>query len=298
MKTALILGHKGQDGTYLSKLLVEKGYFIFGVDKDNPFFDLADLNKTIELIKMANPDECYHLAANSVVDAFNFEDHESFQFNVDSILNVLTAIKKTSPKTKLFFAGSSEQFGNAVESPQCETTPFNPRSLYGISKVVGYNMVKYFRETHGLFSCTGIMYNHESPLRPDHFVTQKIVKTALKIKSTKTASLPLGNTRSIRDWGFAGDYVEAMWMMLQAAWPNDYVIGTGTPHSVHDFAQEVFNQLELELKNHLNTGIKRLERPSEVVPLVADPRKIYKDLGWKAKTTLPELIKIMLSGVF
>ena len=259
---ALITGIAGQDGSYLAELLLSKGYEVHGIVRRIAIEDtehklknilhienkinlhVASLDNVLSLIKTVKdvaPDELYHLAASSFV-SYSFEDEISIlNNNVNSTHYLLAAINEFAPKCRIYFAGSSEMFGHVSQSPQDENTPFNPRSIYGISKVASYHLVKNYRQQYGTFACTGILYNHESPRRGYEFVTRKIVSSAVKIKLGLQKDLELGNLDAYRDWGYAPDYVKAMWLMLQAEEPDDYVIASGETHSVRTFAEIAFS---------------------------------------------------------
>jgi len=260
MEKAFITGITGQDGSYLAELLLNKGYQVHGLVrraavesnlhrysrinhiKDKLVLhsgDIVNYERIFELIAMIKPDECYHLAAQSFVQE-SFEDPSTtIMMNIQGTLNILNAIKNASPKTKFYFAGSSEMFGKVKESPQTEKTPFYPRSPYGISKVTGFDLTRNFREAYRLFACSGILFNHESQRRGSEFVTRKITQSIAKIVRKKDNVLVLGNIDAKRDWGFAGDYVYAMWKMLQQQKPDDFVIATGQTHSVRSFIEGI-----------------------------------------------------------
>jgi GDPmannose 4,6-dehydratase len=257
MKKALITGITGQDGSYLAEFLLEKGYAVHGMvrrvaiaDPEHRLWRIKHLLDTIVLhsaslesyasifgvVEKVQPDECYHLAAQSFV-SYSFDDEFStINTNINGTHHVLSAIKNRAPDCRVYFAGSSEMFGHAVETPQHEQTPFHPRSAYGISKVAGFDLTRNYREAHHLFACSGILFNHESPRRGFEFVTRKITSAVAKIKRGLSKELRLGNLEAKRDWGYARDYVQAMWLMLQQDQPDDYVIATSVSHSVREFA--------------------------------------------------------------
>ncbi len=313
-KTALITGITGQDGSYLSELLLSKNYNVHGLvrrvaleDKTHRLWRLRNiLNKIklhaaslesyasiVKVIQKIKPQEVYHLGAQSYV-AYSFEDEFStINTNVNGTHYILSAIKEFSPKTKFYFAGSSEMFGKVAEVPQKETTPFHPRSAYGISKVTGYELTRNYREAYNLFCCTGILFNHESPRRGFEFVTRKISHGAVRIKFGLQKKLSLGNINAKRDWGHARDYVKAMWMMLQQKKPQDFVIGTGEQHSVKDFAKLAFSHLGLDYKKYIVFD-KTLSRPAEVETLLANYNKAKKQLGWRPKIKFKDLVKNMI----
>ena len=312
-KVALITGITGQDGSYLAEFLLSKGYEVHGIIRrvalEDPVYRMWRINHILDslilhsaslesfasifkVIERVRPDECYHLAAQSFV-SYSFQDEFStLNTNVDGTHYILSALKEQAPDCRFYFAASSEMFGLVTETPQNEDTPFHPRSPYGISKVVGYYLTQNYREAYGMFACSGIMFNHESPRRGLEFVTRKITSFAARIKEGLAKSLPLGNLDSQRDWGFAGDYVSAMWLMLQQKKPNDYVIGTGETHSVREFLKLAFSQLDLDYNDYVVVDAN-LYRPAEVQRLMADPSKARDDLGWNAEISFPELVKMM-----
>lgn len=313
---ALITGIAGQDGSYLAELLLSKGYEVHGVVRRVAIEDtehklknirhllnrvhlhVASLDNVLSLIKVVKnvaPDECYHLAASSFV-SYSFEDEISIlNNNVDSTHYLLAAIREFAPHCRVYFAGSSEMFGNALRSPQDETTPFNPRSIYGISKVAGYHLVRNYRSQYGLFACTGILYNHESPRRGYEFVTRKIIAAAVGIKLGSTKPLVLGNLDAYRDWGYAPDYVRAMWLMLQADTPDDYVVATGETHRVRDFVEAAFSSLDLDYEQHVKID-PSLFRPTETVPLCGNASKAATRLGWSRTISFPDMIRVMIEA--
>lgn len=313
-KKALITGIAGQDGSYLAELLLSKGYEVHGIVrriaiedtehklknilhlKDNINLHVASLDNVLSLIKTVKdiaPDEIYHLAASSFV-SYSFEDEISIlNNNVNSTHYILAAINEFAPKCRIYFAGSSEMFGNVNESPQDETTPFNPRSIYGISKVASYHLVKNYREQYGIFACAGILYNHESPRRGYEFVTRKIVSSAVKIKLGSQKNLELGNLDAYRDWGYAPDYVKAMWLMLQAEKPDDYVVASGEMHSVREFADIAFSHLGLDYQKYVKINPKFF-RPSETIQLCGNPFKAVEKLNWTRTKSFKEVIHEMV----
>jgi len=304
-KIAIITGIKGQDGTYLSNFLLKKNYKVIGLcnpkNKSNikltniylKSIDLNDFKKISELIKKTKPNEFYHLAAQSFIN-YKFED-EFFKLNpnINGTHYILSSIKKYSPKTKFYFAASSEMFGDTKFFPQNENSEFNPRSAYGISKVAGFHLTKNYREAYNLFSCSGILYNHESPLRNENFVSKKITMAIARIISKKQKKLTLGNINSKRDWGYAGDYVEAMWKMLQQKKPQDFVIGTGKMHSVKDFLNIAFKYVGLDYKKYIKFD-KKFMRPKDKAVLQADFSKAKKKLNWQPKTNFKQLVHKMV----
>ena len=311
---ALITGITGQDGSYLAEHLLSLGYEVHGIVRrvalEDPTHHLWRLlpiadrlnfhSGTLEsfpalykIMRDVQPDECYHLASQSFV-SISFEDEFStMQTNINGTHYLLAAIKDTSPECRFYFAGSSEMFGKVEEIPQRETTRFHPRSVYGITKVAGFELTRNYREAYDLFTCTGILFNHESPRRGYEFVTRKISSTAARIKLGLEAELRLGNIDAKRDWGFSGEYVRMMHSMLQQDNPDDYVIGTGETHSVREFMQIVFEELKLNYEDYLVID-PRFYRPAEVEILVADPSKAREKLGWEPKVTFEELALSMV----
>ncbi len=309
MKKALITGITGQDGSYLAEFLLKKGYEIHGTTygkSDNIWrienikekikvyeCDVRDENKIIELVKEIIPDEIYHLAS-SVETRIIFEEEQNIlKASFESAHFFLRAIKLYSNKSKFFLAGSSLMFGDVQESPQNENTPFSPNSPYGIAKTAGFYFVKMYREAYGIFACSGILHNHESPRRNFNFIPRKITSIAAKIKFGKENKLVLGNIEARRDWGFAGDYVEAMWLMLQQDKPDDYVIGTGKIHSVKDILDIAFREVGLDWQKYVVIS-EEFFRKEGNVPIVSDISKIKNKLGWQPKTSFEELIKMMI----
>jgi len=309
-KIAIISGISGQDGSYLAELLVKKKYIVYGISnpksknkldiinsiKDKIIIKKLDLNNykiIAALIKKIKPTEFYHLAAQSLIN-FKFED-EFFKLNpnINGTHYILSAIKEFSKKTKFYFAASSELFGNAEKSPQNENSKFNPRSAYGISKVAGFHLTKNYREAYKLFACSGILFNHESPLRNENFVSRKITSSIARIIFKKQKSLTLGSINSKRDWGYAEDYVEAMWKMLQQKKPQDFVIGTGKIHSVKDFVKIAFDYVGLDYKKYVKFD-KKFMRPKDNIILKADFKKAKKILNWSPKTNFKQLVHKMI----
>jgi GDPmannose 4,6-dehydratase len=314
MKKALITGITGQDGSYLAELLLEKGYQVHGIvrrvaleDVDHRLWRIkhlleklilhpASLESYASIFKVAEnvkPDECYHLAAQSFV-SYSFEDEFStINTNINGTHYLLSAIKERAPDCKFYFAGSSEMFGVANVSPQNEDTPFHPRSPYGISKATGFNLTLNYREAYNLHASNGILFNHESPRRGFEFVSRKITFMAAKIKLGLANELKLGNLEAQRDWGFAGDYVQAMWLMLQQDSPGDYVIATGETHTVRELAQAAFGYLDLNWSDFIIAD-KTLYRPAEIFQLKGDYGKGKKILGWEPKVKFHDLVKMMI----
>ncbi|HWQ45748.1 MAG TPA: GDP-mannose 4,6-dehydratase [Longilinea sp.] len=316
MKKALITGITGQDGSYLAELLLSKGYEVHGVvlrsEIEDPIRSLSRLSgvinkitlhagsieafpSLINIIGKVKPDECYHLAASSFV-SYSFDDEFStFNVNINGTHNILSALKNSSPDCKFYFAGSSEMFGRASVSPQNETTPFNPRSAYGITKVTGFYLTSNYRENYGMFASNGILYNHESPRRGYEYVTRKISYGAAQIKLGLKKDLHLGNLDAERDWGYAADYVNAMWLMLQQEKPQDYVIATGEAHTIREFCEIAFSRVGLNYQDHIAFD-QQFYRPVEVVPLVGDASRARNGLGWKPTISFRDLVEMMVDA--
>lgn len=312
MKTALVTGINGQDGSYLAELLLGKGYTVVGVvqrSATDPFDnirhllpdleimagDLGDSGSLMRAVETAAPDEVYNLAAQSFVKS-SFEVPEmTGDVTGVGVTRLLEAVRMIKPDARFYQASSSEMFGKVVETPQTERTPFYPRSPYGVAKVYGHWMTVNYRESYDLFTCSGILFNHESPRRGYEFVTQKIASTAAYIKEGLAKELRLGNLDAKRDWGFAGDYVEAMWLMMQQSTPADYVIGTGETHSVEEFAELAFKHVGLNWRDYVVQD-QRYMRPAEVDILLADPTRAREQLGWKPKVAFPELVTMMVDA--
>jgi GDPmannose 4,6-dehydratase len=315
-KRALITGITGQDGSYLADLLLEKGYEVYGVVRrvafEDPSHRLWRLRDSIDKITLhagslesfaslyrvvaeVRPDECYHLAAQSFV-SYSFDDEFStINTNVNGTHFLLSALKDLAPDCRLYYAGSSEMFGNAPQSPQTEDTPFNPRSPYGISKVAGLHLARNYREAYGMFAAIGILFNHESERRGFEFVTRKISTTVAKIKKGLATELVLGNLDARRDWGYAPEYVHAMWTMLQQDVPDDYVIASGVSHSVREFVEKAFEVVSLSWEQYVRTD-KRLYRPTEINELRGDAGKAQRRLGWSPGLGFERVVEIMVEG--
>jgi GDPmannose 4,6-dehydratase len=314
MKRALITGITGQDGSYLAELLLEKGYEVHGVvrrvaleDARHRLSRILAIRQRIHLhaaslesfpslynaINQIQPDELYHLAAQSFV-SYSFDDaFSTFRTNIDGTHYVLESVKQAAPNCRTYFAGSSEMFGNARETPQNEDTKFSPRSPYGISKVTGYDLSRNYREAYGMFVCSGILFNHESPRRGFEFVTRKITSHVARIKRGLIDTLPLGNLDAQRDWGFAGDYVLAMWQMLQQPKPRDYVIATGETHSVREFCEAAFSHAGLDWQKHVVVD-PDFYRPAEIHQLIGDSSRARQELGWAPTTSFEQLVRSMV----
>ncbi len=316
MSKALITGITGQDGSYLADHLLELGYEVHGVvragspSKSDPRFwrirgafdrlklhtasveNPSEMRHVVEAVK---PDECYHLAAKTFV-SFSFDDEQSIlSTNVNGTHAVLSALKSAAPRCRFFFAGSSEMFGKAEESPQSETTRFHPRTAYGVSKVTGFELTRLYREAHQMHASTGILFNHESPRRGVEFVTRKITSHVARIKAGELNELKLGRTDSLRDWGHAKDYVKAMRAMLQKDAADDYVLATGKTHSVQEFADAAFESAGLDPKQYLKSD-PSLFRPGETTVLVGNPEKARRGLNWTAATPFKEIVREMVES--
>jgi len=316
MKKALITGITGQDGSYLAEFLLAKGYQVHGIVRrvaledvehrlwrikhilDRLTLHAASLENYASIFKVVEkvvPDECYHLAAQSFV-SYSFEDEFStINTNLNGTHYVLSAIKEKACDCKFYFAASSEMFGVAEKSPQNEHTPFHPRSPYGISKVAGHHLTRNYREAYGLFAASGILFNHESPRRGFEFVTRKISNAVVRIKLGLQKELELGNLEAKRDWGFAGDYIEAMWLMLQQEKADDYVIAMEETHSVREFLELAFGHVGLKYQDYVRVN-EKFYRPAEIHELRGDCSKARNKLGWKPKVSFSELVKMMVDS--
>ena len=317
MKKALITGITGQDGSYLTELLLAKGYEVHGIIRRSSSFntdridhlyndpqitgkklflhygDLSDSSSISRLLEKINPDEIYNLAAQSHVKvSFDVPEYTT-DIDATGTCRILDAIRDTRIKTKFYQASSSEMYGKVLEIPQSEKTPFYPRSPYACAKVYSYWITVNFRESYDMFACNGILFNHESPRRGQTFVTRKITYGLAQILAKKADKLYLGNLDAKRDWGFAGDYVEAMWLMLQQEKPDDYVIATGETYSVRDFLDEAFGYVGLDWKKYVEVSEKYF-RPAEVDLLIGDSTKAREKLGWKPEVDFPGLVRMMV----
>jgi len=319
MKKALITGITGQDGSYLAEFLINKGYTVYGIIRRSSSFntqridhlyqdpheksrklhlvygDLNDASSLNTLIKSIRPDEIYNLGAQSHVKvSFEVPEYTAEVTGLGTI-RLLEAIRDTGVKTKFYQASSSEMYGKVLETPQNENTPFYPRSPYGAAKVYAYWMTVNYREAYNMFACNGILFNHESPRRGETFVTRKITMALARIKMGLQKKLYLGNLDAKRDWGFAGDYVEAMWLILQQPKPDDFVIATGETHSVREFLQEAFDHVKLDWKKYVEID-KRYLRPTEVDLLLGDSSKARRVLKWKPKVGFKQLVHMMVDS--
>ena len=310
MPTALVTGLTGQDGSYLAEFLLSKGYTVIGMSRRTSSMnferishiqddltliqgDLHDQSSLVSILETYKPDEIYNLGAQSFVPASWQQAVLTAEVTAIGVLRMLDAIRQTNPKARFYQASSSEMFGKVLEVPQRETTPFYPRSPYGVAKVYGHWITVNYRESYDLYSVSGILFNHESPRRGLEFVTRKITRTAAAIKFGRAKELRLGNLDAQRDWGFAGDYVRAMWMMLQHETPEDYVIGTGETHSVKEFCEIAFGCLNLNYQEYVIQD-PQFYRPAEVDLLISDPSKANNVLGWKPSVTFSELVEMMV----
>ena len=311
-KRALITGITGQDGSYLAELLLDKGYEVFGAVRRTStpsderiahlgdritllVGDLSDTPSLLDAVEESQPDEVYNLAAQSFVgDSWR---QPIYTGDVDGlgVTRLLEAIRRVKPEARFYQAATSEMYGKVHEVPQSETTPFHPRSPYGVAKVYGYYMTLNYRESFGMHASNGILFNHESPRRGLEFVTRKITHAVARIKHGVQNELRLGNTDAKRDWGFAGDYVEGMWLMLQQDEPGDYVLATGETHTVQEFVAEAFDRAGLDWEQHVVID-PRFVRPAEVDLLLGDPGKAKRELGWEPKTTFKGLVDMMVDA--
>jgi len=312
MPTALITGITGQDGSYLAEFLLEKGYRVVGIvrrSSTTPYerighlvdrielvsADLLDQTSLTDAVSEYAPDEIYNLAAQSFVQTSWTQPVLTGEFTALGVTRMLEAMKKAAPRARFYQASSSEMFGKVHESPQRESTPFYPRSPYGVAKVYGHWITVNYRESFGLYAVSGILFNHESPRRGLEFVTRKVTDAVARIKLGRAKEVKLGNLDSRRDWGFAGDYVDAMWRMLQRDEPEDYVIGTGHTCSVRDLCEAAFGCVGLDYREHV-TQDPKFFRPAEVDLLVADPTRAREELGWVPKVSFKSLVEMMVEA--
>jgi GDPmannose 4,6-dehydratase len=316
MKRAFITGITGQDGSYLAELLLDNGYEVHGIIRRVAIEDpehrlwrirhildklvlhaasLESFASIFNVVDKVQPDEIYHLAAQSFV-SYSFEDEFStIGTNINGTHYVLAAMKERAPRARFYFAASSEMYGNAKQTPQNENTAFHPRSPYGISKVAGFQLTENYRQAYNLYAVSGICFNHESPRRGFEFVSRKVANTVARIKLGLTKELVLGNLESKRDWGYAADYVKAMWLMLQQSEPHDYVIATGESHSVTELVQTAFSHVGLDYEKY-TTIDERLYRPAEIYELRGNAAKGTKKLGWQPSVTFERLIHMMVDA--
>jgi GDPmannose 4,6-dehydratase len=310
--TAIITGITGQDGSYLAELLLSKGYGVIGMMRRSSVVtferiehiqdqleiiqgDLHDQSSIMDLIEQHKPDEVYNLAAQSFVPTSWNQPVLTGEVTALGVTRMLEAIRLFSPKTRFYQASSSEKFGKAVEVPQKETTPFYPRSPYGVAKVYGHWITVNYRESYNLFAVSGILFNHESPRRGTEFVSRKITCGAARIKLGLAKELLLGNLEARRDWGFTGDYVQAMWLLMQNDHPEDFVVGTGETHSVQEFCEKAFSYLGLDYKEYVKQD-PRFYRPAEVDLLIADSTRVRQKLGWSPKVDFDGLVEMMVDA--
>jgi GDPmannose 4,6-dehydratase len=311
-KTAFITGVTGQDGSYLAELLLNKGYRVCGMVRRSStenFERIAHIRDRVELyqadlldqtsiagvLAQTQPDEVYNLAAQSFVATSWHQPVLTAEYTAVGVTRMLDAIRQVCPKAKFYQASSSEMYGKVLEVPQKEETPFYPRSPYGVAKVYGHYITVNYRESYGMFACSGILFNHESPRRGLEFVTRKITHHVAKIKCGEAKELRLGNLSSKRDWGFAGDYVKAMWLMLQQDKPDDFVVGTGETHTVQEFVEIAFGHVGLDWQKYVVIDPKFV-RPAEVDLLLADPGKAKRALGWEPTVSFEGLVKMMVDS--
>jgi GDPmannose 4,6-dehydratase len=313
-KTALVLGVSGQDGAYLAKLLLEKGYRVVGSSRDaqiSTFANLArlgikehvqtesvsanDFRSVLQVLKKVEPDEVYNLAGQSSVGLSFSQPMETFESIGIGTLNLLETIRMLEMPVRFYNAGSSECFGNTDGERANEETPFRPRSPYAVAKAAAFWQVANYREAYDIFACSGLLFNHESPLRPERFVTQKIVREACQIKAGLQEKMKLGNISVNRDWGWAPEYVEAMWLMLQQDKASDYIVATGKTYSLEELVETVFSYLELDWREHVELN-QDLLRPTEIKSSLADPGKAERELGWKAKYGMKEVVTMMVDN--
>jgi GDPmannose 4,6-dehydratase len=312
MPTALITGVTGQDGSYLAELLLDKGYRVVGVVRRTSHdsyerighildrveivpADLLDQHSLTTVLRDVQPDEVYNLAAQSFVPTSWGQPVLTGEFTALGVTRLLEGIRLARPEARFYQASSSEMFGKAAETPQSERTPFHPRSPYGVAKVYGHWITVNYRESYGTYAVSGILFNHESPRRGLEFVTRKISDGVARIKLGRARELRLGNLDARRDWGFAGDYVDAMWRMLQQPTPDDYVVGTGETHAVREFVEVAFAHVGLDWREHVVVD-PRFVRPAEVDLLLAEPRKARERLGWRPRVGFRDLVVMMVEA--
>jgi GDPmannose 4,6-dehydratase len=312
VRRALITGITGQDGSYLAELLLSKGYTVTGMVRRSSSEnferiahivdrielrqgDLLDQLSIVNLLRETEPHEVYNLAAQSFIPTSFEQPLLTGEFTALGVTRMLEAIRLLNPEIRFYQASSSEMFGKVKESPQRETTLFHPRSPYGVAKLYGHWITVNYRESYGLYAVSGILFNHESPRRGREFVTRKIAEGAARIALGQAEALEMGNLDSRRDWGYAPEYVEAMWRMLQQETPEDYVIGTGQHHTCREFCELAFSQLGLDYRKHVRVN-PRFLRPAEVDTLLADPTKAREALGWSAQTRFADLVRIMVDA--
>ncbi len=302
-RIALVTGISGQDGWYLSELLNSRGYTVHGLlrpgDRVSPLLPVTTTEADVEspeavrrVIAAVRPDECYHLAAQTFVPG---EELATVRTNINGTMHLLEALRQEAPSCRLFLAGSSEMFGEPASAPQDEATPLSPRNVYGATKVAAYHLMRVYRQQHALFACCGFLYNHESPKRPPHFVTRKITQAAARIRLGSQTELQLGNLDAVRDWGHARDFVRAMWLALQQAAPDDYVIATGEGRTVQELVETAFDIAGVRWQDHVRI-VPEFQRPSEPVPLIGSPARALAKLGWRNATAFRELVREMVEA--
>ncbi|MFH0731116.1 MAG: GDP-mannose 4,6-dehydratase [Pseudomonadota bacterium] len=313
-KIALISGISGQDGGFLAKLLLQKGYRVFGTSRDAQIsgfrnldrlgirqevtllsMEIRDFRSVLQVLEKTRPDEIYNLAGQSSVGLSFDQPVETFESISVAVLNLLEATRFLSRPVRLYTAGSSECFGDTGGEPADENTPFRPRSPYAVAKAAAFWESANYREAYGVYACTGILFNHESFLRPEGFVTRKIVSAACRIAGGSKEKLYLGNMNVARDWGWAPEYVEAMWLMLQQPEPEDYVIATGQTHLLSEFVAEAFSRLKLDWREHVECN-PELMRPTDIMVSAANPLKAARKLGWRAGYAMPDVVQLMVDG--
>ncbi len=312
MPTALITGITGQDGSYLAEFLLGKGYNVVGMARRSSTVtfdrikhiqddisleqgDLHDQSSLVSVLERYEPDEIYNLAAQSFVPTSWNQPVLTGEVTAMGVTRLLEAVRQVKPDARYYQASSSEMFGKVQQTPQNEQTPFYPRSPYGVAKLYGHWITVNYRESHDMFAVSGILFNHESPRRGLEFVTRKVSYNAARIKLGLSDKLPMGNMDAQRDWGFAGDYVEAMWLMLQRDKPEDFVIGTGETHTVRKLCELAFSYLELDYKDHV-VHDKTFDRPAEVDLLISDPTRARSVLGWEPSINFEELVEMMVDA--
>jgi GDPmannose 4,6-dehydratase len=314
MKKALIFGISGQDGSYLAQFLLEKGYEVIGTSRDAQIsgfenlerlgirekvllesVSLVDFRSVLQVVDRYEPNEIYNLAGLGSVGLSFDHPVETFQSLSIGTLNLLEVIRFLGAPIRFYHAGSSECFGDTGEKAADETTPFHPRSPYGVAKAAGFWQTVNYREAYGLFACSGILFNHESPFRPERFVTRKVVNAACRIARGSREKLLLGNIAVERDWGWAPEYVEAMWLMLRREMPDDYVVATGESHTLQDFVDTVFSCLGLDWREHVEIS-RELFRPADILRMKADPGKAWRDLGWEARSRMRDVARRMVEA--
>jgi GDPmannose 4,6-dehydratase len=312
MPTALITGITGQDGSHLADLLLAKGYKVCGMVRRSSTEnfqrvehlrdritlyqgDLLDQTSIARVLEQVQPDEVYNLAAMSFVPTSWEQPVLTAEFTAVGVTRLLDALRQTCPRARMYQASSSEMFGKVRETPQRETTPFHPRSPYGVAKAYGHYITVNYRESYGMFACSGILFNHEGPRRGLEFVTRKVTHGVARIKLGLSHELRLGNLQAKRDWGYAGDYVRAMWMMLQQAEADDYVVGSGQTHSVEEFVQIAFDHVGLDWHDYVVVD-PQFYRPAEVDLLLADPSKARRQLGWEPEVSFEKLVQMMVDA--